>query len=196
MKRSLLKSFPYYSDNCPAQLSICKFKKPKTMKTTILKISVIFLFLSLMGAGCEKEEDEYSGLVEGYIVGSFICYEVGSDGQATGNYTGRGYCILLEGSKNTDSHWPMDFYTFDLPPGLFEFPEEILSSPVDYNGNNCGPSFFPDNLQTKFKISFKYRDVKKAEEIKFSCGPCTFMELTFSWRGYNQVILKNLSKIN
>lgn len=29
------------------------------MKTTILKISFIFLFLSLMGAGCEKEEDEW-----------------------------------------------------------------------------------------------------------------------------------------
>ncbi len=29
------------------------------MKTTILKISVIFLFLSLMGAGCEKDQSVY-----------------------------------------------------------------------------------------------------------------------------------------
>ncbi len=33
------------------------------MKTIILKINVIFLFLSLMGAGCEKEEDRDNNLI-------------------------------------------------------------------------------------------------------------------------------------
>jgi hypothetical protein len=169
------------------------------MKTKKIKLFVIFLLLLplcvvIMGSGCEK--DEYSEFVDGYIVGSFVCYEVGTDGVATGDYTGRGYCILLEGSENADAHWPMDFYTFDLPPALFEFPEEVLLNPLDYDGRTCGPSFFPDSLQSVFKISFEYRDVKKIEEINFSCGPCTFMDLTFRWKNYKQVSLRNLSKIN
>ena len=36
-----------------------------TMKTTTLKISFIFLFLGLMGAGCEKEEDVYQSTLNG-----------------------------------------------------------------------------------------------------------------------------------
>ena len=35
------------------------------MKTTTLKISFIFLFLGLMGAGCEKEEDVYQSTLNG-----------------------------------------------------------------------------------------------------------------------------------
>jgi len=38
-------------------------KKTKHMKAIILKISFIFLFLSLMGAGCEKDENNDNNLV-------------------------------------------------------------------------------------------------------------------------------------
>jgi hypothetical protein len=158
------------------------------MKAKILRLVVITLLFSLMGAGCEKE-DEYSPLVEGYIVGSFICYEIGSDGQATGNQTERGYCILLESDENTDSHWPMDFYTFDLPPGLFDFPEDI------YNSSDGGPVFFPENIRNKFKIKFEYRKIGESERVNFSCGSYA-MSIPFPWENYDQVSLKNVSKIN
>ncbi len=87
------------------------------MKTFIHKISSALLLLALIITGCEKEnEPKVTRPVVGYIVGSFICDESDPEtGQATGNRTERGYCILLEGSENKDSHWPMDFYTFDLP---------------------------------------------------------------------------------
>jgi hypothetical protein len=163
------------------------------MKTAILKMGFIFLFLVFAGAGCEKE-NEYSDLVEGYVVGSFICYEVGSDGQATGNQTERGYCILLEGSENTDSHWPMDLYTFDLSPGLFEFPEEITSLPL--HRSDCGPSFFPDNFRNSYKISFQYKVLKGTEKIEFDCGACLAIYIPFPWEDFSQVSLKNISKTN
>ncbi len=163
------------------------------MNTAILKMVFISLFLVLAGAGCEKE-DEYSDLMEGYVVGSFICYEVGSDGQATGNQTEKSYCILLEGSENADSHWPMDFYTFDLPAGLFDFPEEVSSLPL--HGPDCGPSFFPDNFRNSYKINFQYKLLKGTEKNKFECGPCLAMYASFPWEDFSQVSLKGVSKIN
>ena len=117
--------------------------KPTTyypkIKTKGLKLLTIFLFLipfcvTFLGQGCDKEE--YYGYYEGYIVGSFIGDEVNDVGQATGNKTERGYCILLEKNKNNR----MDFYTFNFPDTLFAFPEEILTP--NYNGYNCGLTFF------------------------------------------------------
>ncbi|MGV8090645.1 MAG: hypothetical protein AB2L24_02090 [Mangrovibacterium sp.] len=162
------------------------------MKAKILRLMAIILLLSLMGAGCEKE-DEYSPLVEGYIVGSFVCYEIDPDEQATGNQTERGYCILLESGENTDSHWPMDFYTFDLPAGLFDLPEEILFS--THNSNDGGPAFFPENIWNKFRIKFEYRKIGESERINFSCGSYA-MSIPFRWENYDQVTLRNVSKIN
>ena len=164
------------------------------MKQKKLKLLTVFLMLALFcmilpGAGC-NDDDEYSNLVEGYIVGSFVCDAVGTDGQATGNNTERGYCILLEGNKNSDSHRPMDFYTFDLPPGLFGFPEEIMLP--GSNGNNCGPWFFPDSLKNEYKISFTYRELNKKERIKFTCGSCMAMESMFPWDDYNEASLKKI----
>jgi hypothetical protein len=60
--------------------------------------------------------------VEGYVVGSFIGDEINTEGEAKGNKTERGYCILLEESKNKC----MDFYTFDFPDTMFAFPDENL----------------------------------------------------------------------
>ena len=163
------------------------------MKTAILKMGFTCLLLCLAGAGCEKE-DEYSVTVEGYVVGSFVCHEIGTNGQATGNQTERGYCILLEGSENTDSHWPMDFYTFDLPAELFDFPEEIILP--GSNGNDCGPWFFPEGSRNVYKIKFHYRTLTDREIVKFSCGACTAMDQVFPWNDYNEVSLKSLSKID
>jgi hypothetical protein len=167
--------------------------KPKTMMTTIIKISALLILFGLIGAGCEKE-DEYSILVEGYVVGSFICSEVGSDGEATENQTEKAYCILLENSENENSHWPMDFYAFDLPAELFDFPEEIILP--GSNGNDCGPWFFPDGSRNVYKIKFNYRILNEREKVKFACGSCTAMHQAFPWDDYNEVSLKNLSKIN
>jgi len=162
------------------------------MKTKMLRLVAVTLLFSLMGAGCEKE-DEYSALVEGYVVGSFICHEMGPDGQATGNQTERSYCILLEGSENTDSHWPMDFYTFDLPAELFDFPEEISSLPL--HGSDCGPSFFPANFRNSYKISFQYK-LKGKGKNEFDCGPCLAIYIPFPWEDFSQVSLRDVSKIN
>jgi hypothetical protein len=168
--------------------------KPKKLKTLTTFLLLLPLCVVLLGSGCE---DEYYGFVEGYVVGSFICYEVDNEtGQATGDFTERGYCILLEDSKNADIHWPMDFYTFDIPQGLIDIPEGVLSNPIDYDGSSCGPSFFPDSLQTEFKIGFEYMIVKEVEKNEFACGACTHMHLTFNWGDYNQIFLKNVSRIN
>jgi len=163
---------------------------------TIKRILLLCGIIALTAFSCEKEDiTELSDFVEGYIVGTFICDEdLSENGQGTGSKTDRGYCILLEGSENTDSHWPMDYYTFNLLSEYFDFPAGILSVPFD--GSNCGPVFFPDSLRNAYKLSFKYREPKESERIYFTCGPCTMMDLTFRWKDYNQVILKDINKIN
>jgi hypothetical protein len=167
--------------------------KPKKLKLFTAFLLLLPLCVVLLGAGCEKNE-EYSNLVEGYVVGSFVCYEVDSNGQVTGNNTEKGYCILLEGSKNAGSHWPMDFYTFDIPPGLFEFHEEISSLPL--HGSDCGPIFFPNNFRNSYKIKFQYKQLKGTEKNKFECGPCLAMYASFPWENFSQVSLRDISIIN
>jgi len=163
---------------------------------TITNILFLCGIIILTAFSCEKEDiPELSDFVEGYIVGTFICDEdVSENGQGTGSKTDRGYCILLEGSENTDSHWPMDFYTFNLQSEIFDFPTEIL--PVLFDGSNCGPVFSPDSLRNEYKISFKYREPKESERIFFTCGPCTMRDITFRWKDYNQVIIEDITKIN
>ena len=162
------------------------------MKTTKLIISAFFLLFIFMGAGCKKEKNGAPLKVEGYIVGSFISDEVNKlTGQATGNKTQRGFCILLVNSKNVDNQWPMDFYTFKLPQSLFNFPENILT-PL-YNGNNCGPTFFPENLKNVYKIRFEYDESLNEDEIKFVNG-CTAFFQSFPWEDFAQVNIKNVSQ--
>ena len=155
-----------------------------------LKLLSIFLFalfyISLLGAGCEKE-DEYSDFVEGYIVGSFIGNELDANGKATENKTKRGYCILLEESKTKY----FDYYTFDLPDTIFTFPDEILHP--DYNGNDCGPTFFPDSLKKAYKIKFKYQTVAEPAKIQFVTGACTSLLLAFQWEDFEQVIVNEIT---
>ena len=165
------------------------------MKATFLKICGILICLSLTVGGCEKDDEpEFSEPATGYIVGSFICEETdGKDGIATGEQTSRGFCILLEDSENSDTQWPMDFYTFDISPDLFDFPEEILV-PTN-NSEDGGPTFFPNNLQDTFKITFQYSQNKKSEIIHFSCFSYAMFS-SFPWDDFSQVSLKNISKTN
>jgi hypothetical protein len=163
------------------------FQKNRRMNPKNLKLLSIFLLLlplcvAFFGTGCHKE-NENSDFVEGYIVGSFIGEGVNAAGQASGSKTKRGYCILIEGGNNKH----MDFYTFNFPNALIAFPNEILTP--SYNGSNCGPTFFPDNLKYAYKIKFKYRIVDEEDKVQFITGPCTFWLETFHWESYDQVIL-------
>jgi hypothetical protein len=177
--------------------------KKKKMKAKILRLITILLLLLpvcmvLLGAGCEKEETrpEFIGPIEGYITGTFICYEKNNETHATtDNPTPRGFCILIEGSKNKNSNYPMDFYTFNFPEGLIDFQEGLISSSEFDRGHDCGPSFFADSLLNKYKISFKYRDVNESESIKFSCGFCPAIYVYFPWEDYSQKILDELKQV-
>jgi hypothetical protein len=157
-----------------------------------LKLLTIFLLLLpacviLFGVGCD-EEDEYSDFVEGYVVGSFIGDEINTEGEATGNKTERGYCILLEASKNKQ----MDFYTYNFPNTMFTFPDEILSA--SYNGYNCGPVFFPDSLKYDYKIKFRYQIVNNPYKVLFAIGPCSAWALAFPWENFDQVNVNETTK--
>ncbi|RNC63270.1 hypothetical protein [Proteiniphilum sp. X52] len=160
------------------------------MKRKTFLFAAISLLLLLGGAGCEKEG--YSDYVEGYIVASFQADKIGEDGIASGR-TPIGFCILLENSKNENSNYPIDFYTFNLPDGLLDFPKELIVSGC--NGNNCGPIFFPENKRTSYKIRFNYKVLKESENMNFVCGPCTAMEHSFPWKNYSEILLKSIVKL-
>ena len=151
---------------------------------------MLTLCVVMPGSGCDEdnEYDEYSDYLEGYVVGSFIGDEVNAEGQATGNKTERGYCILLGG----DGEKSMDFYTFNFPENLFVFSEEILSS--TYNINNCGPIFFPDSLKYVYKIKFKYQIIEELDKVKFVTGPCLTMVPPFSWEFYDEGYINEIIK--
>jgi len=158
------------------------------MKTKNLKLSMLILLLAFINTGCQKDDNE-SEFIEGYITGTFKCYE-NATGTSNNKPTPRGFCVLLENSKNADSQKPMDFYTFNLPEDFFNFPKGILLD----RGNDCGPSFFEDNIQNIYKIRFKYRDATETESVKFSCGMCPDIYLYFPWDKYNQKMITSLSK--
>lgn len=144
----------------------------------ILKTIIALLILSVMGFGCKKN-NESSGFVEGYIVGSFICDEA-----SCGTQFQRGYCILLETNKND----LMDFYTFNLPTDIFAFPDNILKH---HDNNNCGPAFFPDNLIKTYKIRFQYLITKESRKPTYGCYA---MEIPFPWDNYYEVSMRDVIK--
>ncbi|WP_418892294.1 hypothetical protein [Limibacterium fermenti] len=163
------------------------------MKIKKLLLVMSFLFIITGMGGCDDEEKEYSDYVEGYIVGSFICNKTNKKTGSAIDKTKRGYCILLNGSKNTAAHWPMDFYTFEFPDGEFSFPNEFLSPDID--GNNCGPVFFPEESKHVYKIKFSYKILNELEQIQFVCGSCVAMDQSFPWSDYKEISLKNITKL-
>ena len=156
----------------------------------ILKILFLCGIIVLTAFSCTKETYEWSGFVEGYVFGSFKCRMESS----ASVLTPLGYCILLEGSENTDSHYPMDFYTFNLPYEIINYPEDNQTAYC--NGSNCGPVFFLDSMTTKYKIRFRYRYLNENEREKFSCGMCTAMLQMFPWDDFKEVTLKDITRIN
>ena len=163
------------------------------MKTKILKLSMLILLFGSIGVSCQKEE-EFSDIVEGYIVGTFICDKIdGENGQATGNNTKRGFCILLKNSEKTNENWPMDFYSFDIPIDIFDFPNEILEP--NHNSDNGGPNFFPDSFQYKYKFSFEYIKQTESNKVHFVCGSFAMMS-PFPWNKFNQATLRNINLTN
>uniref|UniRef100_UPI003216E1A7 hypothetical protein n=1 Tax=uncultured Draconibacterium sp. TaxID=1573823 RepID=UPI003216E1A7 len=156
-----------------------KTKKIKRLKIYFLLLTFCMLFF---GAGCSDDENEYSGFVEGYVVGSFAVEKVNEEGLAAGNKTERGYCILLEESENNS----MDFYTFNFPDNLFSFSDEIFTT--NSLGYGCGPDFFPDSLKYAYKIKFRYRIVNEPYEKQFAIA-CNHLFLSFPWENYDQINL-------
>ncbi len=161
-----------------------KNKKTKLLMRILLLLP---LCMVMLGAGCEKDKNKYSGYVEGYITGSFIADEFNADGQATGNKTPRGYCLLLEGSEDN----PMSFYSFNFPEDPFSFPDGVISS---YDAYTCGPAFFPDSLKYAYKIKFKYQIVDEPNKVRFVIGPCLDFGPAFLWEDYDQIIVNETTK--
>ena len=160
------------------------------------KIKLFFFALIVLVFSCcdtNVERDEYTDLVEGYIVGSFVCYTTDSKTGQANEFPERGFCIFLENSKNAETQTQMDFYTFNLPDGLFVLPEEIISE--NHNYNNCGPCFSPEDHTKNYKIKFRYRVVTKKEKITFACGPCSNMEQMFPWDECSEIHLKEIKNI-
>lgn len=150
--------------------------KPKKMKLLTLTLFLLPLCVIWLGTGCEKDEDEYSGYVEGYIVGSFQC---------NNNAKERGFCIILE--NNADS-----IFTFSVAEKDFDFPQGIIKPGHDaFSG---GPYFFPDSLRYKFKLRFKFREPDESEVV--DC-PLAFYTVgtPFPWEEWNDVIIKDVSKL-
>lgn len=132
----------------------------------------------------KKQESLFSGFVEGYITGAFRCLE--KNDQGTDDLTEPGFMIILE--DNADS-----LYTFTLPPGLIDLlPDTYINC---YDGNNCGPCFFPDSLQREYKIRFKYRTPEDFEDVQFVCGPCTYLFSTFRWEEYDELIISEVTRV-
>ena len=150
------------------------------------KLIILILAVIFSVTGCTKED--LSPVTEGYVVGSFRGGLLDRHGNTTGKLTKRAFCIYVERLEHPDSLWPLDFYTFDLPKHLFDFPEEIIG---DMN-SDCGPVFFPDSLKTRYKIRFRYRYVSERKKIKF--GVICF-DLTFPWKMYREVTLKDVVRI-
>ena len=125
------------------------------MKTTIFKISMIFLLLSLMGAGCQKDEQpqetypakiilgrwELSKVLAGGNVGyrtidkddpnEVIYLEFSSDSLSKNQY-------FVEGNLRTETskYWLVDtllYYDNRISPWIFDF--------TDYNTLHLGNAF-------------------------------------------------------
>jgi len=156
-----------------------------------MKASIrIFLcgIIVLAAFSCKKENTpEWSDFVEGYITGYYKCYE-GEDSTLTPMV----YCVLIQGSKNANSRHPLDFYTFNIPYELINYPENEQKLLIS---NECGPIFFPDSLMTRYKIRFQYQ-VLNENEKKRVAAICSTILIPFPWEEYSEIRLKNIAVIS
>ena len=149
------------------------------MKTTFFKISILFLLLSLLGAGCEKDENNNLRKLDGYIVGFDPC---------TVNHHYRiGYIIISTDLKDTLVTYNLSDETFKMPASvllqstdtLFRFPESY------FNAGRGG--YFPESVRNEFKIKVIYRLPKEEEKTAFICNNDLFLN-------YEQIIISSASK--
>jgi hypothetical protein len=147
--------------------------KSKKLRLLTALLLLLPLCVVLLGAGCD-DDDEYSDMVEGYIVGSFQC----------NNSDERGFCIIL--TNNADS-----IRTFSLPEDIFDFPPGVIKA--GHNAYTGGPFFFPDSLRYKYDIRFRYRQPDESEVIDCSLAFNT-MGFSFPWENWNYVIIEDINK--
>ncbi len=147
-----------------------KIKKFKQHASFLLLLP---LCVVLLGAGCEKDE-EYSEFVDGYIVGSFQCNGIET----------RNFCIILE--NNRDS-----LVTFSLSEDIFNFPPGVIK--LGHDSFTGGPFFFPDSLRYKYKIRFKFRQLREVELVDCPLAH-NAMGIPFPWEDWNQVFLTDVNK--
>ena len=158
---------------------------------TIAKILFLCGIIVLTAFSCEKEDiPELSDFVEGYLVGSFKGTIVESNGKSTP----RAYCILFATNKS-DTTKIMDYYTFNLPESILDIPQEVFTKYSDSRGWGCGPEFFVDSLQTKYKICFRYRILSEDEKLDFGVGPCSAFPLAFPWEEFKEISVKDVTKV-
>jgi hypothetical protein len=148
------------------------------MKTTILKISFIFLFLSFMGAGCEKDDGDLNEL-EGYIVGFDPC--------SYNHHYRIGYVIVSIDLKDT-------LVTYNLSDDVWEMPSSVqLNSsntlytiPESYFKAERG-YYFPELARNELKVKITYRYPKEEEKTVFVCNIDLFLN-------YKEIIITSLKK--
>jgi len=148
------------------------------MKTALLKLSAFVLLFALMGAGCEKDEENLIEL-DGYIVGFDPC---------TVNHHYRiGYVIISTDLKDTMVTYNLSDKTFKMPASvlsqssdtLFKIPESYFKSERGY--------YFPESARSEFKIKATYRFPKEEEKATFICNNDLFLS-------YEQIIITSASK--
>jgi hypothetical protein len=153
------------------------------MKALLPSILIIGLVIFSTNSCEDKDQD---GFTEGYLTGTFLCSKV-EDGHPVD--TIRGFCISLD-SENPNSNFPMSHFALSLPVDSLKSSSEIFK--YKYNGSNCGPKFFPDSVKSNYKFMFKFRKSFGNEIIKFVCGPCTAMEMSFPWSQYDQITIEEI----
>jgi hypothetical protein len=156
------------------------------MKTKSLIGFLTALFLLSWGCtndplkdNAEETPDQQKAIqTEGYIVG----YDPGS-GIVVQNGFGEagGYFIISADLKDT-------LLTYNLPKGLYNFPEDICSRST----HPIYPSLFPDSYREAFKIQFSY-DIASEEELVHNIYIGITLILPFN---ATQVIIKSASKID
>ncbi|HAQ18485.1 MAG TPA: hypothetical protein DCR40_04525 [Prolixibacteraceae bacterium] len=132
------------------------------MKITILKISVFVLLLSLMGAGCKKDEDKNLKELDGYIVGFNPC---------SVHYHYRiGYVIISTDLKDTLATYNLSDETFKMPASVLFHPSDTLYKiPESYFKNGWGGMYFQASSRYEFKVKGTYRYAKENEKSTQVC---------------------------
>ena len=116
------------------------------------------LLLALMGAGCEKDENNNLRELDGYIVGFDQC---------TYNHHYRiGYVIVSTDLKDTLVTYNLSDDVWKMPSSVQLNPSNTLYTiPESYFKNG-----FPESARYEFKIKGTYRYPKEEEKTVFICN--------------------------